>query len=65
VSGDDYVRYRSYWEREVWFLLRSCCRSQQLSVSASPRVWVEERLLLALWSPGHRESEDRLKIQIK
>jgi hypothetical protein len=65
VSGEDYVRHRSYWEREIWFLLRSCCRPQQIPVSASRRVWEEERLLLALWSPGDRESEGWLKIQTK
>ncbi len=65
VSGEDYVRYRSYWEREIWFLLRSCCGPQQIPVSASRRVWEEERLLLALWSPGDRESEGWLKIQTK
>jgi hypothetical protein len=65
VSGEDYVRYRSYWEREIWFLLRSCCRPQQFPVSASRRVWDEERLLLALWNSGDQEHMGRLKIQTK
>jgi len=65
LSGEDYVRYRSYWEREIWFLLRSCCQPQEFSVSASRRVWEEERLLLAMWSPVDREGESRLKIQRK
>jgi len=65
LDGEDYVRHRSYWEREIWFLLRSCCQPQEFPVSASRRVWDEERLLLALWSPMKGEGESRLKIQRK
>jgi len=65
VSGEDYVRYRSYWEREIWFLLRSCCCPQQFPVATSHRVWEEERLLLAAWSPMGRTERSRLKIQTK
>ena len=65
LSGEDYVWYRSYWEREIWFLLRSCCHPQQYPVSASRRVWEEERLLLAAWSPTGRTEGSRLKIQAK
>ncbi len=65
VSGEDYVRYRSYWEREIWFLLRSCCRPQEFPVSGSRRVWEEERLQLTLWHPVGPAGEDGLKIQTK
>jgi hypothetical protein len=65
LSGEDYVRYRSYWEREIFFQLKSGCHPEELPVSASRRVWDEERLLLALWTPVGGAAESRLKIQTK
>jgi hypothetical protein len=65
LGGEDYVRYRSYWEREIWFLLRSCCLPRDFPVTAPRSVWDEERLLLTVWNAGERTGKRRLKIERK
>ncbi|NWG13307.1 MAG: hypothetical protein HXY20_07225 [Acidobacteria bacterium] len=48
-DGHDYVRFRSYWERDIWHRLRSCCSPQEVALPASDNVWEEERLRLTLF----------------
>ncbi len=48
-DGYDYVRFRSYWERDIWHRLRACCYPQGIVLPITERVWKEERLLLTLF----------------
>ncbi len=48
-DGHDYVRFRSYWERDIWHRLRSCCFPQEIPLPNTEEVWEEERLLLTLF----------------
>ncbi len=48
-DGADYVRFRSYWERDIEYRLRACCRRIDVPVSAVGRVCDEEDLVLTRW----------------
>ena len=50
-GGDDYVRFRSYWERAIIFRLYSCCRPVEWPLFWNGPVWDEERLVLTRWRP--------------
>ncbi len=61
LSGDDYVRFRSYWERAIIFRLYSGCRPAEYPLPAGRPAWEEERLVLTNWnatgSEGHGQGE--------
>ena len=50
--GQDYARFRSYWERDVEFRLAGCCRVAEAGPPPHCRVWEEEDLILTRWSPA-------------
>ncbi len=49
-TGEDYIRYRSYWEREAEFRLRQGLVAETVEFGSSGRTWREEDLLLTRWS---------------
>jgi hypothetical protein len=52
--GDDYVRFRSYWEEGIEHRLRTCCTGDEQRTARMRTVWAEEDLLLIRWSPRPR-----------
>jgi hypothetical protein len=50
-NGEDYRRFRSYWERAVEYELSFRCRPEIVDIGAGARVWREEDLLLTRWTP--------------
>ncbi len=48
-GGADYVRFRSYWERDIEHLLYACCAPPKVISGAEDRVWREEELILSGW----------------
>ncbi len=50
-NGAAYVRFRSYWERDIEYRLRACCRRTDVPLPAAGRVWDEEDLMLTRWEP--------------
>ncbi len=48
-DGYDYVRFRSYWERDIWYRLRGRCIPQEIALRITEGVWEEERLRLTLF----------------
>jgi len=54
LSGDDYVHFRSYWERGIWHCLRALLARFEVRLPPSRRVWAEERLELTHWRPVNR-----------
>jgi hypothetical protein len=59
VGGEDYQRFRSYWERAIIQRLYDCCTPAEWPLPPSGPVWEEERLTLTRWSPNamHREKK--------
>ncbi len=51
AAGDDYVRFRSYWERAIVRRLYACCEPKAYQMPQDAPVWVEERLVLTCWRP--------------
>ncbi len=56
-DGYDYVRFRSYWERDVVFRLGEFCARRQWPLPDVGRVWSEEHLVLSRWSSRERQHD--------
>jgi hypothetical protein len=52
--GEDYVRFRSYWEEGIEYRLRACCTGVERLPVQKRAVWDEEDLILIRWSPKSR-----------
>ena len=52
--GQDYVSFRSYWERDIEFRLRACCQGVEAGLPHRGQAWEEEDLILTRWSAGAR-----------
>jgi hypothetical protein len=48
-AGADYVRFRSYWEREIEYRLNACCVGSEVPMAGTRPVWDEEDLILTGW----------------
>ncbi len=48
-GGDDYVRFRSFWERDIEYRLQACCGPPETPPVFFARVRDEENLILSAW----------------
>jgi hypothetical protein len=48
-DGHDYVRFRSFWEREIHYRLKECCSHEEWPLPEAGPLWNEEHLLLSRW----------------
>ena len=48
-NGYDYVRFRSFWEREIRHRLNECCSREEWPLPNAGPLWDEEHLLLSRW----------------
>jgi hypothetical protein len=48
-GGEDYVRFRSYWEREIEYRLNACCVGSEIALAGEGRARDEEDLILTTW----------------
>ena len=53
-GGADYVRFRSYWEREIEYRLNSCCIRSEIASNGTAPTRDEEDLILTLWREKRR-----------
>ena len=48
-GGEDYVRFRSFWEREIEYRLNACCVRSEVAQAGTEGVRDEEDLILTAW----------------
>ncbi len=48
-DGGDYIRFRSYWERDIAYRLAGSSVGEIVGGLEPHRVWFEERLILSRW----------------
>lgn len=53
-AGPDYVRFRSYWEREIEYRLNACCVRSDIPATGAARIRDEEDLILTAWREKSR-----------